>query len=102
MNEYELVISPEAIIEIKNIKYYLKHILIAPKASQDFEAKLYEKFDLLTKEPHLYPRIKTSKNIYRFACIKNYIIVFRINENMRRIEIITVTHNTCDYKERLQ
>lgn len=93
MNAYTLAIAPEALAEIRNIKFYLKYVLYSPKAADDFETDLYKKIDIILKAPQMYQSERIGKRYYRQAFVKKYVIIFYVSEASKTVHIIAVGHS---------
>lgn len=93
MSTYTVIIEPSAVESIENIKYYLKHVLYATKASQDFETALYKKLELISKNPHLYRGEWIGNKYYYIVAIKNYIAAYQVKESTQTIHIMAVGHS---------
>lgn len=85
---YNLEVSDRAEQDLDNIISYIKDKLFAPKAAVDFADAVYDCYDHLEENPYIYslcndPNLQ--KEDYRRAIINNYILVFKIYEETKKV-----------------
>jgi len=83
---YRLEITDHAEQDFDRIIVYITEKLVAPKAASDFADAVYDCYDILESNPFMYEKCrdtKLSKEGYRRAVIKNYVLVYRINEEAK-------------------
>lgn len=98
---YALYVHQNAQDELQKIKYYIRDILQNNKAAEDFVVAVEKKYARIIREPHLYPTKVIGNITYRKAFVKNYIIIFRIDEPEKAVKVITVAYCGSDYPRRI-
>lgn len=93
MSAYKLEIHESATADIQRIVDYLKDILYSKQAAFNFLDGLEKKYKNIVREPHLYPGKWIRKAYYRKAMVRQYIIIFRIDEPSKTVHIIAVGHS---------
>lgn len=91
-NKYEVIITPTAYKEINKIYEYISENLYAKKAAKDLMRKVEEVVQNLKYAPKIHTIIEKfdeEKREYRRIVIKNFIILYTIDEEK---EIVYVTH----------
>jgi len=97
---YNVEISDRAEEDFDRIITYIAQNLSAPKAASDFADKVYDCYDQLENNPYIYrvchdPRL--SKEGYRRALVKNYVVVFKIHEEDKEVHVHAIFHGRQDY-----
>lgn len=92
MLPYKLSVLDKAQRDALRIKAYIKYILFNNKAADDFVRALDEKYKQIIKSPHVYPQRLFGNRLYRFAMVKRYLVVFRIDEDTHTVHIIAIGH----------
>ncbi len=90
---YKVLYSKRANENAERIVSYIKYVLLSPKAAENFILSLKRKEKDIATNPHLYPSEFFGKHLYRYAMIKRYIIVFRIDEGTHIVNIIAIGHS---------
>jgi plasmid stabilization system protein ParE len=88
--KYEVYITETAREEVRQIAYYLKHVLKSDQACNNFKVKFKHQVDLITEMPELYgiSQIPVATNAeYRVAPVNNYVILY-LFEN----DVVTIGH----------
>ena len=88
---YKLLITPSALDELSEIVDYISNNLDNPFSAADFLDKVGECYDRLKDNPKIYqlcdyPEFK-EKN-YRKAIIKNYVLIYRIDETTQTVNLL--------------
>lgn len=82
-NQYKVIITPTAYKEINKIYDYIKEELYAENAAKNLMKKVEEEVQRLKYAPKIHTEIEKEdelKRIYRRIVIKNYIILYTIDE----------------------
>lgn len=95
---YKLVVTKPAEKDLTDILQYISKDLSAPKAASDFLDEVLKCYDNISENPLMYAvcdndRLKNKE--YRKAIIKNYIMFYRIDENI--IYIMRFIYGRRDY-----
>jgi len=97
---YSVCISPCAERDLENIVSYIADKLAAPKAASDFVDAVYDCYDNLESSPYLYEACHDpmlQKEGYRRATIKNYVLVYNVDENSRAVMVHRFFYGRQDY-----
>jgi addiction module RelE/StbE family toxin len=85
---FELVFSKKINNDIVSALHYIRHILEAPKAAENHFEELKKKYEKLKENPHIRPLVQNkylaTKGI-RFIKVKNYILIYKINEENKTV-----------------
>ncbi len=97
---YNLVITKPAEKDLADILQYISKDLSAPKAANDLLDDILKCYDNISLNPLMYAlcdndRLKSKK--YRKAVIKNYIMLYRIDEEKQIIYIMRFIYGRRDY-----
>lgn len=99
---YEVIITPTAYREINRIYEYIEFELYAKDATRKLMKKVEEKIQKLKETPKMYPKVKIMselKRTYRRIIIKNYIILYTIDEKNRKIFVSHMYYSGKNYFE---
>ena len=99
---YEVIITPTAYSEINRIYEDIEFKLYAKNATRKLMKKVEEKIQKLKEEPKMYPKVKIMsglKRTYRRIIIKNYIILYTIDERNRKVFISHMYYSGRNYFE---
>jgi toxin ParE1/3/4 len=97
---YKLVVTELAHQDLDNIVSYIAIQLANPAAASDFLDKVDKCYGYLMKNPLMYSKCynsKLEKEGYRKAVIKNYIFVYKVDENAKTVSIVRFFYGTRDY-----
>ena len=97
---YNVEVSDRAEEDFDRIITYIAQNLSAPKAASNFADKVYDCYGDLENNPYMYsvchdPRLH--KEGYRRALVKNYVVVFKINEDTKDVHVHAIFHGSQDY-----
>ena len=101
---YELDISDRAEQDLDDIVSYIAGKLAAPQAAADFLDAVYDCYDHLENNPYLYEKCRDPKiqnDGYRRAVIKNYILVYKIFEESKKVVIHRLFYGRQNYVSRI-
>jgi len=97
---YNLLVTELAHQDLDNIVSYIAVQLANPKAAEDFLDEVTTCYGFLKNNPMMYERCqdrRLGKEGYRKAVIKNYVLVYKINEASQTISIMRFFYCTQDY-----
>jgi plasmid stabilization system protein ParE len=94
MNNYQVVLMPQAIMDLDNIAYYVANILNSPQAARRLKRQLVSAALSLDKNPYCAPLIadQTFPTAIRKLIVTNYLILFSVDETTKQINILSI-HN---------
>ena len=97
---YSVDITEHADEDLDNIIKYLRDELASPGAASDFVDKVYECYDRLEENPYIYSEcydgyLKSER--YRRAVIKNYVLLYKVDENLKQVIVYRFFHGMQDY-----
>jgi toxin ParE1/3/4 len=101
---YKLIISKEADKDIDDITYYMIKELDNPIAASSFLDDIEKSYKKVIGNPYIYSvcnDTRLSKEDYRKIIIKNYLILYRIQEDLSSVFIIRVVYSGRNYTEML-
>lgn len=76
---------------------YISNVLLNRSAADKLKTLIYKKIDKLTETPQLYQT--TDNPQYRRMPVKNYIVIYRIDENEKTIYITNIVYAGKNYRE---
>jgi len=85
---YNLIVTDHAEQDLTSIISYITEKLTAPIAAEDFADAVSECYDFLESNPYIYEQCRDDKlkrEGYRRAVIKNYILIYKINEGSKEV-----------------
>ncbi len=97
---YKLIVSELAHQDLDNIVSYIAVQLANPKAAGDFLDEVNACYGFLKSNPMMYEKCqdkRLTKEGYRKAVIKNYILVYKINEATKTVNIMRYFYGAQDY-----
>ncbi|MCL1820990.1 MAG: type II toxin-antitoxin system RelE/ParE family toxin [Oscillospiraceae bacterium] len=101
---YKAKMSPVAREDLFNILDYIENQLDAPVAAADFY-EIFEKcVDNLESNPYIYEVCRAEhlkKRGYRRAIVKNYLVLYTVNEDKKIVMIHHVVFGARDYENQL-
>lgn len=103
-SRYKRIVSELAHEDIRNIIAYMKDVLCAPEAAADFADEVQQCYTRLKSNPFMYAMCKDerlAKEGYRKALIKNYVLVFKVNEEQKVVNIYRFFYGAEDYPNKI-
>jgi addiction module RelE/StbE family toxin len=85
---FELVFSKKINIDIISTLNYIRNVLEAPKAAENHFEELKKKFEKLKENPYIRPLVQNeylARKGIRTIKIKNYILIYKINEDNKTV-----------------
>ena len=103
-NQYKVIITPTAYKEINKIYDYLLNELYADEAAKNLMNKFEEEVLKLKYNPKIFVKITKFdelERVYRRMVIKNYVILYTIDENNKTVFISHIYYGGMDYMNRM-
>lgn len=97
---YKLVITELAYQDLDSIVSYIAVQLSNAKAAGDFLDEVTACYGFLKSNPMMYERCqdrRLGEEGYRKAVIKNYVLVYKINEESKIVSIMRFFYSAQDY-----
>ena len=101
---YKLVVSKDAHRDIMDIAGYITHELKSPKAADSFLNDVEKSYNRVADNPRLFSLCsddRLERMGYRKIVIKNYLILFRIDDENKMVYIVRVIYGGRNYPEML-
>ena len=97
---YSVDASYRAEKDFDKIIEYISQSLSAPQAASDFADEVYSCYDRLEKNPYIYEECRDpglKKEGYRRAVINNYVMIYKIHESTKTVDIHAFFYGRQDY-----
>ena len=97
---YKLIVSQSAHQDLDNIISYIAVHLANPTAATNFLNEVEKCYGYLKSNPFMYNRcydIHLEKECYHKATIKNYVLVYKIDEAAKAVIIYRFFYGAQDY-----
>ena len=101
---YKLSVAELAHDDLRNIISYIAQTLCAPEAAADFSDEVRKCYAQLKKNPLIYALCsdeRLAKEGYRKALIKNYILVFKIDELKKAVTVLRFFFGAENYPDKI-
>ncbi len=101
---YKRSVSELAHGDLRSIVAYIKDTLCAPEAAADFADEVKKCYARLAKNPLIYALCKDerlAREGYRKAPIKNYLLLFKVDEANKVVTIYRFFYGAEDYQNKL-
>jgi toxin ParE1/3/4 len=99
---YKLVVSKEADEDIEDIVLYIVSELNNPSAASAFLDDVEKSYNNIVEKPAMYSLCndyRLRNGGYRKIVIKNYLILYRINEDDKMVIVVRVVYGGRNYSE---
>ena len=99
---YNIVISQDAHNDIDNCIGYIVNDLKNPVAAQNLLDKIVQAYTEISDNPHMYAYCNDSrlrKDGYRKVVIKNYVLIYRVDNNTQTVYVIRFFYGRQNYME---
>ena len=97
---YKIEVTDHAEQDLDHIIAYITEKLVAPVAASDFADAVFECYEYLEDNPHLYEQCHDARlrnEGYRRAVIKNYVLVYKVNEEKKIVTAHRFFYGRQDY-----
>lgn len=98
--KYELILTDRAKQELEDIYEYISKSLMAEKAAENLINKIERNILRLETMPEscsIIEEFKERKKQYRKLIINNYLAIYRIDEEKRKVYIIRIVYGGRNY-----
>lgn len=103
-NQYKVIITPRAFREINKIYDYISGDLYAEKAAKRLMEKVEEEVQRLKYAPEIHTQIEKYDDLkrkYRRIVIKNYVILYTIDEENKIVYVSHMYYGRRNYLDEL-
>ena len=100
MEQYSVKLLSHALQDLDSIYTYVAQTLVEPETAQTLIEQLEDAIFSLETFPHRCPERRTgtyANRGYRQLLIKNYTIVFRIDEMQRQVLVVTIRYSPSQF-----
>ena len=94
-NEYEVLISKKALNDIDDIYSYISFEILEPQIAKNQVERIWSTIFSLSTFPNSHQNRlvgRYSGGTYKQATVDNYIIIFKVDENNKRVLVITIQY----------
>ena len=99
MEQYEVLLSPKALRNLDAIYAYVAHELLAENTAEALIDALEAGIFSLEQMPYRCPERTVgvyANRGYRQLLVKNYTVIYRIQEKQKKVIIVTVVYSRSD------
>lgn len=99
---YSIVVSKEAHKDMDDIVHYIAIELVNPAAAAGFLEDVEKNYQTVINNPSMYSLCqdaKLSREGYRKIVIKNYLIIYRIDDEIQTVFIVRIIYGGRNYAE---
>jgi len=97
---YKLILSELAHQDLDDIVFHIAVKLANPTAAKNFIDELDKCYSYLKDNPMMYEKCRDERleeEGYRKAVIKNYTLVYKINEDAKTVNVVRFFYGARDY-----
>ena len=97
---FKVIVTELAHQDLDNIVSYIAVQLANPTAASDFLDEVEKCYGYLKSNPMIYPKCNNSsleKEGYRKAMVKNYIIIYKVDEDAKKVSVLRFFYGAQDY-----
>ena len=97
---YKIFFTDNAIQDMNNIFEYISEKLYLPNSARNLMKEINNKIETLKYMPKIYNVIKKNdllENEYRKIVIKNYVIIYTINECTKVVYVVNLYYSKSNY-----
>lgn len=101
---YKRIVSELAHEDLRNIIAYIRDTLCAPEAAAHFVDEVQQCYTRLASNPFIYALCnneRLAKEGYRKALIKNYVLVFKVDETKKIVNIYRFFYGAENYPDKI-
>ena len=99
-DKYRVVLYSRALRDLNGIYQYIFEVLQVPENAQNQLQRLEDGIFGLEELPYRCPERRTgiyARRGYRELMIDNYIVIFRVDESERQVQIVTVQYSKRNF-----
>lgn len=97
---YRLRFAGEAARDLDETFDYIRNTLSAPKAAENLMLEIENAISGLKENPYLYAPCRDpvlAEMSYRSLVVKNYIVVYSVNDDAHVVNILRIFYGKMDY-----
>ena len=102
---YKTVIIKQAEQDISQTLAYITEELKSPMAAQNLFTEIVSMIDAISMFPYSMPKLKNDKislgNEYRTAFVNNFVLIYKIVEELKEVRIMAVLYASSDIISRV-
>jgi len=101
---YKLIVSADAHRDIDDITRYIAHEICNLPAAISFLDDVEKSYRFIVENPYMYGLCadkRLQKEGYRKVPIKNYLVIYRVDEEKKRVSVVRVIYGRRDYAKLL-
>ena len=99
MSSYEVLMTPDAILDLTELRDYISGVLLAPDTAREYIQHLREEVGTLERMPRRYALVVDepwrSRGVRKMN-VKNFAVYYRIDEISMRVYVLNVIYNRRD------
>jgi toxin ParE1/3/4 len=102
--KYDITITESAQKDLENIYFYISEELLEDETASNIISELKEKIFSLDSMPGRYALVSDfslAKRGYRHINVKNYIILYLVDEKKKNVTIARIIHGRMNYSKYL-
>jgi len=102
MQDFEVIVSPTAAREIRNIVFFIANEQCEPEAARKWAESLRDAMEKLAQFPERYPETPTldaSLRSTRKMPVGSYLVFYRIHPVKHTVDIAHVLHDRTNWKK---
>ncbi|MCH5209408.1 MAG: type II toxin-antitoxin system RelE/ParE family toxin [Oscillospiraceae bacterium] len=99
---YDIILSDEAHTDIDETLDYIANNLHNPTAAKNLLDKIEETYSELSLNPYMYAvcnDLRLRKEGYRKVVIKNYVMIYRVDDNNGFVYVVRIIYGGRNYVE---
>ena len=99
MDKYEVMLYPKAYRDIDDIYAYIAFEKLSPENAKGQTDRIWNAIKSLERFPELHQERLNGRyagNGYKQLIIDNYIAIYKIDKNARRVYVVTVQYKGCN------
>ena len=97
---YKLIVSKETHSDIDGIVTYIIQVLKSPQAANSFLDDVERSYRSITDNPYMYSLcrdIRLQRKGYRKIPIKNFLVIYRVDETVESVLVVRIVYGARDY-----
>lgn len=101
MNQYSVLFAPIAIEDLRKIRRYIALELCEPETAAALVNRIREEILKLQSFPYSHQLVRDSVMAQlgiRYLIVGNYMVYFRIQENIKTIEVLRIAHERSNWQ----
>lgn len=100
MDKYEVKLTTRAMRDLDSVYSYIAHNLAEPMTAENLLGELENQILSLEQMPYRCPERHTgmyANKGYRQLMVKNYTVIYRVNQSERQVIIVTVRYSKSSF-----